>query len=89
LGPTWRNYITWLEDDLVDTIRDQMMLAPPPLISQWSTNSRTIRPGDWFVTLSGTNFEEPKFIGKSNVSSLTHTQNLIINYENTKFFAHL
>jgi UDP-N-acetylmuramoyl-tripeptide--D-alanyl-D-alanine ligase len=60
--PTWDDYRRWLGSAWLDT-------APPreraPELARLSTDTRTIGSGDWFVPLSGGNFDGHKFIGEA------------------------
>lgn len=56
---TWDNYRVWLGDQWRC---ETMPKIDPPLLSAISTDSRTIKPGNWFLPLSGPNFDGHDFI---------------------------
>jgi UDP-N-acetylmuramoyl-tripeptide--D-alanyl-D-alanine ligase len=59
---TWKLYETWLGDQLVEphNILKTTALAPHP--SHWSTDSRSLEPGQWFVPLKGPHFDGHRYI---------------------------
>ncbi len=66
--PTWDNYISWITPVLCGepspTLAEDMK-AKPPAPSQFVTDSRSIKSGEFFVPLVGENFDGHKFIGGS------------------------
>lgn len=57
---TWNNVRDWLGGRLKQPELPFALAAPQP--EQLSTDSRTIRPGDWFVALAGESFDGHAFV---------------------------
>ncbi len=55
---TWDTYRQWLGPELVGPLPT----GNPPSIQDFSTDTRTIAPGHWFLPISGANFDGHKFI---------------------------
>ena len=55
----WNHYRSWLQDVIVGDIFPVM---PPPTIGLISTDSRTLKEGDWFIPLRGATFDGHEFI---------------------------
>lgn len=60
--PSWNDYRNWLANTWIEPPH---LTARAPDLARFSTDSRTIQPGDWFLPLSGPNFDGHKFIGDS------------------------
>ncbi len=59
---TWKLYETWLGNQLVDPHSIQKLSSQAPHPSLWSTDSRTLEPGQWFVPLKGPHFDGHQYI---------------------------
>ncbi len=59
---TWDYYHNWLKHR---TVSIHSEATEPPHPERINTDSRTIRPGDWFLPLEGENFDGHKFIGQA------------------------
>ncbi len=55
---TWENYRNWLGAAL----RGSLPSGPAPALAAWSSDSRSIAMGEWFVPISGENFDGHRFI---------------------------
>lgn len=56
---TWKNIKGWLETNLLGPLPDHL---PAPQIHQLATDSRSIQKDEWFLPLSGENFDGHHFI---------------------------
>jgi UDP-N-acetylmuramoyl-tripeptide--D-alanyl-D-alanine ligase len=61
-GPTWNDYKRYLAHEAAPDAK--WPTGPAPAFAQLSTDSRQLKAGDWFVPLSGENFEGHKFIAE-------------------------
>lgn len=60
--PTWDDYRRWLQP-VAST--DAVPSGPAPAITAWSSDTRTIAAGQWFVPITGENFDGHKFIAEA------------------------
>lgn len=59
---SWNDYKRWLGSVATsDSVPD----GPAPAISAWASDTRTISSGQWFVPISGENFDGHKFIAEA------------------------
>src|SRR4051812_25128391 len=58
---TWDHYRTWLEDELVES-NSVFPAVEVPKPTDFHTDSRTIRRGQWFVPIQGETFDGHAYI---------------------------
>lgn len=59
---SWQTYREWLGPVLATASFPQV---PSPPITAWSSDSRSIRPGEWFVPIVGAQFDGHRFIAEA------------------------
>jgi UDP-N-acetylmuramoyl-tripeptide--D-alanyl-D-alanine ligase len=58
---TWNDYGSWLGD----VLKGPLPKGSAPALQAWVTDTRTIRSGQWFVPISGANFDGHKFLAEA------------------------